>query len=207
MANQKTGIKPKADKKSPQPDGRRERSRSSRAKIVAAMLELVADGDVSPSAARVAETAGVGLRSVFRHFDDMDMLYSEMSDAMEAKIMPRLQKPYASDDWREQLLELVERRAEVFDIIMPYRISANIKRFRSAYLMKDYRRVLKMERDTVEAIIPKKFQSDTVRMQGILLALSFNSWRRLRKDEKLGIGKSKAVIVQMVEDIVAQIKG
>ena len=32
-------------------DGRFERSRSSRAKIVAAMLSLVADGDVQPSAA------------------------------------------------------------------------------------------------------------------------------------------------------------
>ncbi|PNB35794.1 TetR family transcriptional regulator, partial [Pseudomonas sp. FW305-130] len=36
------------------------------------MLDLVGKGDIAPSAARVAETAGVGLRSVFRHFADMD---------------------------------------------------------------------------------------------------------------------------------------
>ena len=46
----------------PLTDGRRERSRSSRSKIVAAMLDLVGKGDVAPSAARVAEVAGVGLR-------------------------------------------------------------------------------------------------------------------------------------------------
>jgi hypothetical protein len=40
-------------------DGRRERSKSSRAKIIAAMLELVERGDVQPSAARVADHAGV----------------------------------------------------------------------------------------------------------------------------------------------------
>ena len=54
------------------PDGRRQRSRASRAKIIKAFMELMKSGDPSPSAARVAERAGVGLRSVFRHFDDMD---------------------------------------------------------------------------------------------------------------------------------------
>ena len=80
----------------PLADGRRERSRSSRSKIVAAMLDLVGKGDVAPSAARVAEVAGVGLRSVFRHFDDMDELYREMGGVIEAQVMPIiLQAPLA----------------------------------------------------------------------------------------------------------------
>jgi hypothetical protein len=43
--------------KAPLADGRRERSRSSRGKIVAAMLDLVSKGDVSPSAACVRSSA------------------------------------------------------------------------------------------------------------------------------------------------------
>ena len=40
------------------------------------MMNLIEGGDLMPSAARVAEEAGVGLRTVFRHFDDMDSLYN-----------------------------------------------------------------------------------------------------------------------------------
>jgi len=123
-------------------DGRRERSRSSRSKIVAALLDLVGKGDVAPSAARVAEVAGVGLRSVFRHFDDMDELYREMGEVIEAQVMPIILQPPSGTTWREKLFDIADRRAMVFETILPYRISANLKRFQSPYLMQDYRRML-----------------------------------------------------------------
>ncbi len=107
----------------PSADGRRERSRSSRARIVQAMLDLVGGGHIAPSAAEVAEQAGVGLRSVFRHFDDMDSLYSEMSDAIEVRLMPVLLKPLAATEWKPRVRELAERRMTVFETMLPYRIS------------------------------------------------------------------------------------
>ena len=61
------------------PDGRRLRSERNKQKIVTAMMELVREGDYDPSVASIAERAGVGLRTVFRHFDDVDTLYREMS--------------------------------------------------------------------------------------------------------------------------------
>jgi AcrR family transcriptional regulator len=97
----------------PLADGRRERSRSSRSKIVAAMLDLVGKGDVSPSAARVAEVAGVGLRSVFRHFDDMDELYREMGEVIEAQVMPIILQAPNGADWKEKLFDIADRRSKV----------------------------------------------------------------------------------------------
>ena len=64
-----------------QPDGRRQRSQRSREKILKACWELMLNGDMKPSAAAIAEHAGVGLRSVFRHFEDLDtcLLYTSPS--------------------------------------------------------------------------------------------------------------------------------
>src|SRR3546814_14687096 len=76
-------------------DGRRERSRSSRRRIVAAMLELIEGGDPMPSAARVAEEAGVGLRTAFRHFDDMGSLYRELSATIADTVIPIVTAPCA----------------------------------------------------------------------------------------------------------------
>src|SRR3546814_10246722 len=63
---QRRPMASKTDMGTADSDGRRARSRSSRRRIVAAMVELIEGGDLMPSAARVAEEAGVGLRTVFR---------------------------------------------------------------------------------------------------------------------------------------------
>ncbi|RYD83835.1 MAG: TetR/AcrR family transcriptional regulator, partial [Sphingomonadales bacterium] len=58
-------------------DGRRQRSNRSRDQIVRAMIDLVRAGEMQPAAARVAEKANVGLRTVFRHFEEMETLNSK----------------------------------------------------------------------------------------------------------------------------------
>ena len=55
-------------------DGRRERSARSRAAIITATLTLLDNGNLSPTAKQISVEAGVGLRSFFRHFEDMDAL-------------------------------------------------------------------------------------------------------------------------------------
>ena len=62
----------------PSTDGRRRRSQRSRDRIVTAMIDLVEAGAITPSAEEVAARAEVGLRSVFRHFRDMESLYREI---------------------------------------------------------------------------------------------------------------------------------
>ncbi len=184
-------------------DGRRERSRSSRGKIVQAMLELVRRGDVAPSAARVADHAGVGLRTVFRHFDDMDSLYREIGEQIEAQVMPIVLQPYVSENWEDRLDELVERRGQVFEAILPFRLSANIKRYQSTYLMQDYVRLNKLERQLVEAILPPEVTNDRLTMEALHVALSFQGWRSMRHDQGLPPAQATAVVRRLVQDVIA----
>lgn len=187
----------------PLTDGRRERSRSSRSKIIAAMLDLVGNGDVAPSAARVAEVAGVGLRSVFRHFDDMDELYKEMGDVIEARVMPIILQAPSGATWKEKLIDIAHRRVKVFETILPFRISANLKRFQSPYLMQDYRRMLRLESETVEAHLPRAVKDDLVAARGLNVILSFQTWRLLRHDQDLPVDDAKAVVRRLLTDAMA----
>lgn len=198
MAKAIARIIPEQEK--PISDGRRERSRSSRARIVTAMLDLVGKGDVAPSAARVAEVAGVGLRSVFRHFDDMDSLYSEMASVIEARVLPIIAAPPKGENWKERLFDVADRRAQVFETILPYRISANLKRYQSDYLMEDYRRVLRLEREMVELLLPPAVKADLAGMRGLIVILSFHTWRLLRHDQQLPISAARAVVRRLLED-------
>jgi len=183
-------------------DGRRQRGRTSRALIVEAMLTLVREGDYSPSAAKVADVAGVSLRTVFRHFYDMETLYREMSEAIRSRVLPAFLKPYRSGDWRGRLFEMVERRIELFDQIMPFKISASVKRFQSAFLMEDYRQHLLLEQTSLESILPPEILADAVLNNALRLATSFQGWRRLRHDQDLGFADSRAVVMRTVEALL-----
>lgn len=167
------------------------------------MLDLVGAGDVQPSAAKVAEAAGVGLRTVFRHFDDMETLYREMSEAVEIKVLPLVLTPFAATDWRDKVREMAGRRAVIFEAILPYRISASLKRFQSSFLMHDYQRMLRMERGTIDAVLPAALLADPLRLNMLYAALSFQCWRGLRHDQELSLDTARGVFAALTEAVLA----
>ncbi len=183
-------------------DGRRQRSERSRSQIIDAMFSLIREGDMSPSAARVAERAEVGLRTVFRHFEDMDSLFVEMAERISSEIMPKVLAPFEARDWRGRFMEHVERRIEIYEYIMPVRVSANLRRFQSRFLMEEYRRNLLIERASLSALLPEEITSDPVLFSAIETTVSFQTWRRLRQDSGLSPEDAAAVIRLMMERLV-----
>src|SRR5258708_37000395 len=69
-------------------DGRLARSARTRHAVVDALLDLLGEGDLRPTAARIAERAGVSLRIVFHHFDDLEAIYSELADRQAGRGKP-----------------------------------------------------------------------------------------------------------------------
>jgi AcrR family transcriptional regulator len=184
-------------------DGRRLRSSQSRTEIVRAMHALIRDGDMSPSAARVAELAGVSLRTVFRHFDDMDSLYREITTIVEAELQPLLQRPLEGGTWRARLDNLLTRRADIYDRIMPHRIAGSLRRFSSSFLMEDYQRFVRKEREGLRAILPAAIVADPVLFAALEAATGFQAWRRMRQDQKLSAKDAQAVMAFTVERLTA----
>jgi AcrR family transcriptional regulator len=183
-------------------DGRRQRAETSRRAIVAAMLALVREGAVTPAAEEVAKRANVGLRTVFRHFENMESLYREMSAAMLAEIVPLAERPFAARAWRGILDEMVERRAEIFERILPFKIASDVHRHKSPFLEAEAQRIVAAQRKTLAAVLPKSLRDDGIRLEGLDLVLSFDSWRRLRKDQKLSARHARTVIGELVARLV-----
>ena len=196
-------IKPKAAPA--RVDGRRERSRSSHRRIVEAMMELIANGDLMPSAARVAEEAGIGLRTVFRHFDDMDSLYGEISATIAERVLPIVTAPYPGDHWRANIHELARRRVRVFETMLPFRLAANIKRYQSPFLMGQYGQVVTIERELVLRLLPAHVLSHRITAEAICATLSFQNWRALRHDQSLSSEEAGTVTAHMVDALIASL--
>lgn len=188
-------------------DGRRERSRSSHRRIVEAMMELIVGGDLMPSAARVAEEAGIGLRTVFRHFDDMDSLYAEITATITEQVMPTVAAPYPEQPWQDNLRELVRRRVRVFETTLPFRLAANIKRYQSPFLMGQYSKVVMLERELILRLLPSDILTDRISVEALCAALSFQNWRVLRHDQGLSVEDSATVMAHITEALMETLAG
>ena len=174
-------------------DGRRQRADQNRRRIALAMLELARAGEVAPSAEQVADAAGVGRRTVFRLFNDMEGVYREMHAVMVERISPMFAAPFAARTWREKVDELIERRARMFEEMRPMKCAADAHRHRSQFLRDEHRRLTKLQRDTLLAILPESVRADAERTSALELCFSFESWRRLRQEQRLSNRDAAAV--------------
>eukprot|EP01035_Chromulina_nebulosa_P005433 gene5433-7364_t len=132
-------------------DGRRLRSEVSRLRIVEAMIALVSEGLTMPPAEAVAARAGVGLRTVFRLFEDMDGLYRGMQAVMTERLGGLLEGAIEASDWHEAINILIDRRAEAFEMMLPLQMAADSVRTRSAALRDGRLRLVRGQRDTLLA--------------------------------------------------------
>lgn len=178
------------------PDGRRVRGHENRRNIIAAMLGLIGEGVISPSAEEVASRARVGLRTVFRHFEDMDRLYREISEVMNAELMPLASAPLPEGGWRERLAELAMRRSHVFEKMMPFKNAADVHRHRSDFLLAEHAQLNVIQRailhDTLAPVLPMKGAT----LEALDLLMSFDSWRRLRQDQKLSVVQARNTVLR-----------
>ena len=182
-------------------DGRRRRGEDNRARIVAAMLEIIQEGEVSPSAEQVAERADVGLRTVFRHFTDMDSLYSEMSEEIEREMQAAVDAPFKSADPRERVVELVARRAAVFETIAPFKRASDVLRHRSRFLEAGSERLVAALRAILVRELPAGVEPITVETLDLLL--SWESWARLRREQGLDPARAREVLETSVRRLLA----
>src|SRR3546814_11885257 len=73
--------------------------------IVDATISLIDEGDLRPTAPRVAERAGVSVRSVFQHFDDLESQHA----AVEERLVERVSVPVVPTDPSGPLADRLNR--------------------------------------------------------------------------------------------------
>jgi AcrR family transcriptional regulator len=174
-------------------DGRRERSDASRRKIVEAMLELAREGEPAPSADAVAERAGVGRRTVFRLFKDMESLYREMHATMVERIEHIRAMEIEGETWRERLACLIERRVRLFEEVLPIETAASVHRHHSEFLRDAHTTTSQMLREIMMFVLPKTVKADADCVEALDAAMSIEVWRRLRWQQGLSVKAARRV--------------
>ena len=189
----------------PKLDGRLNRSVVTRNKIVETLTTLILEGQISPTAEQVALRANVGLRTVFRHFDNMDALYREISIDVDAQIKPLLQARLDGQTWQERVVQSIAVRSEIYDRTAAMHVAAQVHRHESVYLTQNLMESARLQRDLLQRLLPPDVAHNKPFLDALDLVLSFESWIRLRREQSLSATEATAVMELTVKALLANV--
>jgi TetR/AcrR family transcriptional regulator of autoinduction and epiphytic fitness len=95
-------------------DGRAARSAKTRDAIADALLDLLAEGELRPTAREIAERAAVSVRSVYVHFDDLEDLFCVAAKRHYTRIAPMLTPIAVTGSPAERAHALVSQRIRLY---------------------------------------------------------------------------------------------
>lgn len=175
-------------------DGRRARGQANRSKLVTAMIELVREGNIAPTAEQVSSRAQVALRTVFRHFADMESLYREINSEILQLIIPLLSTPFTASDWRGRLDEAIDRRVQLYEKILPFYTATTALRHQSPYLQANQQSMMEMQKTSLLRILPPQIVEDAATLSALSLLLSVSAWQQMRLEQGLDQTSAKQAI-------------
>jgi len=191
-------------KSSPEIDGRLKRSTRTRAAIVEAMVSLISEGNRSPTSEEVAERANVGLRTVFRHFEDMEALFQEMDQVIKARVLPEFDLEPLTGDLEKRARILISRRSHIFATVHPFMSSTIVRKWRSAYLTQSHETFAELQRTFLFDNLPELKELATPLQHAADQVTSYESWSRMRDAQKLS---TKDIIEAQLAGVLAIIRG
>jgi AcrR family transcriptional regulator len=174
-------------------DGRVRRGARNREAIVRALFELIGEGRIQPTAEQVAERAGVRVRTVFRHFDDMAGLNAELVRLLRDEMKPLFETTHEGDA-TQRAHALVASRASAYERIAPYKRAADAQRWRRDYLQADHESLVRELRRTNLDALPELRSAANEVQAAFELVVSFEAWQRLRVDQRLGTERARAAM-------------
>lgn len=188
-------------------DGRVLRGERNRQRILGALVELVDEGNLIPTAEQVAERAGVGTRTVFRHFADMESLLGELDERVQKEIVPlaREDAPDPKGTVSSRVAAEVAWRCSFFERGAPFLRSAAVMRWRSPTLQQKHARTVRFLRNQLLEHLPELEHAATELVDGLEAVLSFESWDRLRESQKLGKDRTRQAMERSARALTNQL--
>jgi AcrR family transcriptional regulator len=95
-------------------DGRAARKAATRDAIADALLDLLKAGNLRPTAREIAARAGISLRSVYVHFDDLEDLFCVAAARQFDRVAPLLEPVAADGPLRDRAEGVVRHRLDLY---------------------------------------------------------------------------------------------
>lgn len=184
-------------------DGRRQRTERSRKAMIDAALALIQDGNFAPTAREISERAGVGIRSFFRQFEDMDSLFLAVDAQISESVVDSfLNRGEREGTVEERLESLVTTYTDAFERHRNLLVATKSLRWRSKVLKENYARYQELSLKNKETWIPE-FKSLSPQDRHLADAyLSFEMWHRIREIQGMSLLDARSLILTVLRKLI-----
>ena len=183
-------------------DGRRLRSERSRLAIIEAALALQEEGTLVPTAQQISDRAGVGIRSFFRHFEDMETLF----EATDNHIRNSYEALFIGGDrdgtLDERIDHAVERHAEAYESVTNIMLGTQAQLWRYEVLRKNYARNQRGLRLDLDDWLPELKSVPRDVRESVDAVASFEMWHRLRHHQSLSKKASISIVKSLITSLI-----
>ena len=178
-------------------DGRRLRSERSRQAMINAALILIEEGNFAPTAKQISARAGVGIRSFFRQFEDMDQFFAAVDEHTVGSFWESfLHEGDREGELTERLDSIVTTYGKAFEEHRSLLLATKSLRWSSRVLKENYERYQQISRANKERWLPEISQLVLDERELADAYLSFEMWHRLRDIQGLSCSAAQAVILK-----------
>jgi len=185
------------------PDGRLLRSERSRGLIIDAMIALIEEGFLIPTAQQIAERADIGIRSVFRHFDDMDSIFETVNTLMLEETAPLFTGGDRTGTLDVRILHAIEQLTNGYESAKNFMLSGRIRRWNTPVIEKNYAVNQRRLQKELEDWIPEILTLPDDQKQSAYALASFDYWYRLRIDQTVSPDSCISIICNQLSQVVS----
>lgn len=179
-------------------DGRVQRGADNRNALVEGLVSLWEEGELEPTAAQIAERAGVAVRSVYTHFGDIESLASEVVKRQWLVYGPKTDMTPITGTLAHRAEELVARRAALYEAITPVRRAGMLYVHRSETIAANLRELARHLRAQVGETFAPELGRAGAAVSAVLDAadvlLTWETWDRLRAQQGCTVARSRRVL-------------
>jgi TetR/AcrR family transcriptional regulator, regulator of autoinduction and epiphytic fitness len=183
-------------------DGRTARAQRTRAAIVDAHLGLLASGDLKPTGERIADAAGVSLRTLWTSFKDMETLFSAAGQRLIERQLDVFEPIDAALPLPDRVDAFCRQRARMLEILAPAARAAVLYEPFSAALRRNRTIELGRVRDELVQLFGVELADADDGAEELLHALhvtsTFASWNVLRDNLGLSVDAARRVMRRTV---------
>lgn len=189
-------------------DGRTARTERTKDAVVEALLSLIQEGDLRPSAQRIAERTGVSLRTIFHHYQDMESLFAATAEAQFQRLLAMMRVIPRSGPLDGRMSAFVAERARLLEAISPVRRSALLSEPFSDELharLTWARARARIEIERVFALELNRGGSDGKELlHALTAAASWSSWEALRSHQGLTAQQARRVMTRTISALLKE---
>lgn len=179
------------------------RGRRNRDAIVDAVVELIEEGNLSPTADQIAARAGVARRSVYHHFSDMEELIGAVSDQHMSTYLQYVHPIRTDGDFTARVEAFVEQRCSFAERLLHVYRASVLLATQSPRIAEQIEAADALLREELRRTFAGEFRrAPGWTLDSLDLTTSLEGWARLRFNQRLSVLRARRVVEESLRALL-----